>query len=86
MAEMACHFGHADAAMAAIADAIDAGLLDLGWLERCPTLASVRGRADFAAMRARVEERALRVIAAFEAPLDLDSAQRAGAYPGAATG
>jgi serine/threonine-protein kinase len=41
-----------------IAHAIDNGLFDLHWLDRCPLLAPVRSADGFAPLRARVQARA----------------------------
>jgi TolB-like protein len=57
-----------DRALAAIEESVDAGLLDLLWMDRCPVLEPVRKDARFLPMRARVNERAQRVIAAFLEP------------------
>jgi len=67
-AEVACYFGHEDAAFTALAAAVDSGLLDLAWLDHCPTLAPLRARPKFPALRARVDERARRLIAAYTEP------------------
>jgi serine/threonine-protein kinase len=45
------------AALDAMAAAVDEGLLDLPWLDRCPLLAPVRGEPRVAEMRARVAAR-----------------------------
>ncbi|MSP61180.1 MAG: tetratricopeptide repeat protein, partial [Myxococcales bacterium] len=55
-------------ALATITLAVEAGLLDLAWLDRCPVLASVRPDPRFAVLRARVEARVAPVLAALAAP------------------
>ena len=57
--------GKFDEAQEALPDAIEAGLLDVPWMDRCPLLAPLRGRAAFAAMRDRVASRAEPVAAAW---------------------
>jgi serine/threonine-protein kinase len=53
-----------DLALEAIGGAVDSGLFDLVWLDRAPTLAAVRKDARFAPLRAVVEARAKRILAA----------------------
>jgi TolB-like protein/tRNA A-37 threonylcarbamoyl transferase component Bud32 len=53
-----------DHALAALAEAIESGLIDLFWLDRCPVLDAVRKDGRFAPLRAEVAERADRIIAA----------------------
>ncbi|MCA9631687.1 MAG: protein kinase [Myxococcales bacterium] len=47
-----------------LAHAVDAGLIDLVWLERCPLLTQLRSRSEFEPLRRRVAERASAVSAA----------------------
>ncbi len=49
--------------------AVDEGLMDLTWLDRCPVLAPLREDPAFAALRARLVERVAPVRAALEAPV-----------------
>ncbi len=67
-AEVAGYLGDGAGALAEIRAGVDAGLLDLGWLDRCPLLAPARELAGFAAERARVEARAAPVVEALTAP------------------
>jgi serine/threonine-protein kinase len=53
-----------DHALTSVAEAIDSGLIDLLWMDRCPVLDPVRKDARFAPLRARVAERADKIIAA----------------------
>jgi serine/threonine-protein kinase len=64
-AELACYVGDLGPAWAALAAAVDAGLTDLVWLDRCPALAPLRAEPRFAALRARVDERVRPVVKAF---------------------
>ena len=57
-----------DASLAAIQAALDAGLLDICWMDRCPVLGPVRSDARWAPLRAEVEARARRVRAALDTP------------------
>jgi len=61
-------FGYAfevDSAIASVKDAVDAGLLDGLWMDRCPVLDAVRKDARFEPLRAEVEARGRRVRSAF---------------------
>ena len=51
-------------------DAARDRLFDLLWLDRCPSLAPLRGGAAFAEARALVEARAAEVRSALTRPLD----------------
>jgi len=53
-----------DHALAALAEAIDSGLIDLLWMDPCPVLDPVRQDARFAPLRARVAQRADQILAA----------------------
>jgi serine/threonine-protein kinase len=64
-AELACYVGDPARAMAPLADAVDAGLIDLCWIDRCLLLAPLRVEPKFAELRARVAARARPVVAAF---------------------
>jgi serine/threonine-protein kinase len=57
--------GEIDAAEEALPDAVEAGLLDVAWMDRCPLLARLRERPAFGAMRERVALRASPVVAAW---------------------
>jgi serine/threonine protein kinase/tetratricopeptide (TPR) repeat protein len=57
-AEVAGHGHMIDACLRALARSADAGLIDVVWLDRCPLLDAARASPDFAAVRARVAERA----------------------------
>jgi hypothetical protein len=48
-----------------VKDAVDAGLLDGLWMDRCPVLDAVRKDARFEPLRAEVEARGRRVRSAF---------------------
>jgi tRNA A-37 threonylcarbamoyl transferase component Bud32/TolB-like protein/Tfp pilus assembly protein PilF len=65
-AEVAVHLGRRDAAEGFVACAVDAGLIDVQWMDRCPVLAPVREAAWFPPLRARVAERAAAVRAALQ--------------------
>jgi len=56
-AELAALDGHDEAVVAAIARAVQHGLVDGAWLDGCPLLAGARERPEFPALRARVEHR-----------------------------
>ena len=58
VAEAAGFANDADSCLTIIAYAIDNGLFDLHWLDRCPPLACARATAGFAPLRARVQARA----------------------------
>jgi serine/threonine-protein kinase len=58
-----------DAALDALKEAVDSGLLDLFWMDRCPVLDPVRRDARFAALRAEVEARVSRIESALREPL-----------------
>lgn len=54
LCEMACMLGDLDRARALLASAVDNSLMDWHWLERCPSLAPLRGEPQFAELGARV--------------------------------
>ncbi|MFO0546788.1 MAG: protein kinase [Polyangiaceae bacterium] len=61
--------GHCEElALELIGQAVDAGLLDILWMDRCPLLASVREDPRFLPLRARVAERAEAIVAAWREP------------------
>jgi serine/threonine-protein kinase len=65
-AEIHAYSFEVDGSLAAIHEAVDAGLLDLLWIERCPVLEAVRKDARFPPLHAEVLARARRVQAALE--------------------
>lgn len=66
-AEILGFLGEEEPLLATIANAVEAGLFDALWMQRCPLLEAVRGDHRFVPLRARVDERAAAVIAAFKA-------------------
>jgi serine/threonine-protein kinase len=54
-------------ALEALSQAVDDGLLDLAWLDRCPLLVPLRSEPTFAGLRARVVERVAPILAALDA-------------------
>ncbi|HEV3190271.1 MAG TPA: protein kinase, partial [Polyangiaceae bacterium] len=67
-AEFGAAKGKVNEAWAALAASVDAGLIDLLWIDACPILSPLREDARFAALRARVLERVELVRAALDAP------------------
>ena len=63
-AEIFAHLGDFDAAIEAARCAIDAHLLDLAWIERCPTLEPLRSDPRWPPLREMVALRAGRILAA----------------------
>lgn len=60
-AQLACELlaeDDASHALGLLADAVDADLYDLQWLDRCPALAPLRSQYVFARLRRRIEQRA----------------------------
>jgi serine/threonine-protein kinase len=57
-AEFLTHCGRLEAAASEVERAVDAGLFDLTWMDRCPVLAPLRSLPRFAAARTIVAERA----------------------------
>jgi serine/threonine-protein kinase len=66
-AEIFAYVFEIDRALASVKEAMDAGLLDILWMDRCPVLEAVRKDSRFAPLRAEVEARALRVRSALVA-------------------
>ncbi|WP_437721778.1 protein kinase domain-containing protein [Sorangium sp. So ce861] len=66
-AEILAFLGEDDALFRTLASAVEAGLFDALWVQRCAVLDRARSDARFAPLRARVEERAAAVVAAFRA-------------------
>ncbi len=62
--ELAAYAGDHERALAALRRSVDAGLLDLAWLDACPLLAPLRGDPRFIAMREEVAARVAPVLAA----------------------
>jgi tetratricopeptide (TPR) repeat protein len=56
--EATCYLGHPERALPLLREALDAYLLDLFWLERCPTLAALRTLPSYAALHAELRHRA----------------------------
>ena len=56
--EVAAGAGELELAFDRLAQAVDVGLIDLLWVDSCPTLGRLRADARFAPLRARVAERA----------------------------
>ncbi|WP_275938652.1 protein kinase domain-containing protein [Sorangium cellulosum] len=66
-AEILAFVGDDEALFGALAAAVDAGLFDALWMQRCAVLERARSDARFAPLRARVEERASAIVDAFKA-------------------
>jgi TolB-like protein len=64
VAELFLFCDREEAAAAAVETAVDAGLQDLLWMDRCPLLAPLRVRPSFALLREKVAVRAEAVLAA----------------------
>jgi serine/threonine-protein kinase len=60
-AELLAYAFEIDGALASTAEAVNAGLIDILWMERCPVLDAVRKDARFEPLRAEVAARAERV-------------------------
>lgn len=67
MTEIATYVGNQNMAIEYLSAAVDAGLIDLLWLDRCPLFASLRTSMSFRTLRARVEERSRAVAEAYRA-------------------
>ena len=65
VAEAAAYSGDVTASIAAIEYAIEYGLFDLHWLDKCPVLDDVRAAQGFAPIRGRVKARAEAILDAF---------------------
>jgi eukaryotic-like serine/threonine-protein kinase len=63
-AEILGFLGEDETVLVAIGHAVEAGLFDALWMQRCPLLESVRSDHRFAPLRARVDERAAAILAA----------------------
>jgi serine/threonine-protein kinase len=64
-AEFLAFVHRTEEAEATIARAVDGGLLDLAWMDRCPLLAELRVRPSFAGLRDIVEKRTEPVLRAW---------------------
>ena len=64
LCELLVHVGELDAAMTYVELAVDAGLQDRMWFERCPLLAPLRSRPRFGELAAVVSARADAVLSA----------------------
>ncbi|HUS67619.1 MAG TPA: protein kinase [Kofleriaceae bacterium] len=65
-AELNAYCGNTVRALEAVAAAIQAGLIDLMWLDHCPALSALRSTARFAELRAALDERTAPIRAALE--------------------
>jgi serine/threonine-protein kinase len=61
-AEVFAFMGETEEALRAIRSAVDAHLIDLAWLERCPLLQPLRGHAHFQGLHDILAERARRIL------------------------
>jgi hypothetical protein len=68
MAELHAHSGNHETALTSVERSVDAGLLDLTWLDYAPTLAGIRSFERFVKLRAVVAERAERARALLGEP------------------
>ena len=66
-AEFSAYLGERERALASIGRSVEAGMLDLVWLERCPLLASLRDDPRYAAAHAELGRRAAVVLEAYRA-------------------
>jgi serine/threonine-protein kinase len=64
-AEVLAYVGDDAGAIATIEDATALGLIDVVWLDRCPLFQTIRAAPGFVEARAKVAERAARVLEAF---------------------
>ncbi|HVY45774.1 MAG TPA: tetratricopeptide repeat protein, partial [Minicystis sp.] len=68
-AEAHAYLGDDARALDPIERALDAGLIDFAWLERCPLFGDrLRAEPRFVAARERLRERVARIVAAYRAP------------------
>jgi eukaryotic-like serine/threonine-protein kinase len=68
-AELLAYVFEVDGALDSVQQAVEAGLVDLLWMESCPVLDAVRKDARFRALLMTVEERANQVRSAHSEPL-----------------
>jgi serine/threonine-protein kinase len=62
-AEIHAFVGETEASIADVDAAVRDGLIDLAWMDRCPTLASLRDHPGWTSLRAVVESRAAQILA-----------------------
>ena len=67
LTEIALAHGDIPGALDTLVEAVDAGMLDLAWLRRCPLLAPLRGDPAFTAHEAAVERATAPIVAAYHA-------------------
>jgi serine/threonine-protein kinase len=63
-AELHAFEGDTDGTLTVMHDAVDAGLVDINWVDRCPLLEPMRNHDRFTALRTIVASRAAQVLAA----------------------
>ncbi len=63
--EFTSYIGLSERAVQSLMRAVDGGLVDLAWMDRCPILADLRKDPRFGPLRALVAERASKIEAAF---------------------
>ncbi|MEP7123358.1 MAG: protein kinase [Byssovorax sp.] len=63
--ETNAYLGRTEAAFSSVKRAIDAGLIDLGWLDGCPLLEEIRRDPHFPPLRAVVKQRADEILQAY---------------------
>jgi serine/threonine-protein kinase len=64
IAELYAFEGDTDGTLTVISDAVDAGLVDINWVDRCPVLEPMRHHDRFVSMRTTVASRAAQALAA----------------------
>ncbi|MEO6575546.1 MAG: protein kinase, partial [Polyangiaceae bacterium] len=62
-AELAAYLGAEDEALSAMEDGVDAKLIDIFWLDRCPLFDDLRSHPRFLAVRKTVDARANEILA-----------------------
>jgi serine/threonine-protein kinase len=67
-AEMNGFLGAAEPALDAMERAVEAGLIDRLWMERCPALAAARQHPRYARIHAALAQRTDEILAAYRAP------------------
>ena len=63
-AELQAYLGETDASFKSLRGAVDAGLVDITWLERCPLFDEMRSDPRFAEIRRDVVDRIARIAGA----------------------
>ena len=76
-AEIAGHANDVEACLTLVERAVNEGLFDLHWVDKCPLLACVRGLPRFLAARARVRGRAEAILDAFYGDQEVAMSQTA---------